>query len=81
MEIVWDLSALDQLAGFLKNDPRGVNALMDAVDELVADARPPSSAQFSTPDVRRLFVGLYRVLYEIDERHQTITVIVVHRTR
>jgi mRNA interferase RelE/StbE len=58
-------TALDQAAGFLADDPGGVGAVVDAVDRLALDPRPEGSFAFGSPDVRRLRVGRYRVLYEI----------------
>jgi mRNA interferase RelE/StbE len=43
----------------------GLRAVLDAVDRLLTNPRPAGSFPFGSPDVRRLRVGRYRVLYEI----------------
>jgi mRNA interferase RelE/StbE len=63
----FDETALDQAAGLLTDDPGGLRSVLDAVDQLVADPRPARSFPFGSPDVRRLRVGRYRVLYEITD--------------
>lgn len=77
--IEWDTGAIDAAAGFLKQDPDGLRQLMDSIDQLAADPRPQESTAFNGQDVCRLFVGLYRVLYEIGPN--VITIIVIHKVR
>jgi hypothetical protein len=38
-----EIQALDQTAGFLRDDPIGVAALWDAVGQLAGEPRPPES--------------------------------------
>jgi len=76
-QVVWDTAALDTAAGILKSDPDGLLQLMNAVDRLAQNPRPPESLEFASADVRRLFIGLYRVLYEVAD--DTVTVIAIHR--
>ncbi|MFF0428521.1 MULTISPECIES: type II toxin-antitoxin system RelE/ParE family toxin [unclassified Streptomyces] len=75
-EIVWDEAAIDAAARFLKDDPDGLRQLMDSIDLLADQPRPEGSAEYGSPDLRRMHVGRYRVLYEITEA--TITVVVIH---
>lgn len=49
---------------------------MDAVDLLADRPRPEGSAPYGSPDLRRMHVGFYRVVYEITEA--TVTVVVIH---
>jgi mRNA interferase RelE/StbE len=77
LRVVYEERAIDQLAGFLGDDPPGVEALLDAVDLLAVDPRPNGSFPYGSPDLRRLRVGRYRVLYEIS----TDTVSVGHVAR
>lgn len=77
MQTVWDTDCLNAAAGILAKDPEGLRLVLDAVDRLSEDPRPADSLEFSGPDVRRLFVGLYRVLYEIGP--DMITIIALHR--
>ncbi|MFE9933591.1 type II toxin-antitoxin system RelE/ParE family toxin [Streptomyces sp. NPDC005533] len=75
-EIVWDESAIDAAARFLKDDPDGLRQLMDAVDLLADQPRPKDSTPYGSPDLRRMHVGSYRGMYEITEA--TITIVVIH---
>jgi mRNA interferase RelE/StbE len=76
--IVWDTAALDTAAGILAKDPDGLRLVMDSIDRLADQPRPAESLEFAGPDVRRLFVALYRILYEIGQ-DDTITIIMIHR--
>jgi mRNA interferase RelE/StbE len=67
LRIVFEAKAIDRAAGYLADDPDGLRALLDAIDRLIDDPRPEHSFPFGSPDVRRLRVGRYRVLYRIDE--------------
>ncbi|MFG2987019.1 type II toxin-antitoxin system RelE/ParE family toxin [Streptomyces sp. NPDC048258] len=74
--ITWDEAAIDAAARFLKDEPDGLRQLMDAVDLLGEQPRPEGSAEYGSPDLRRMDVGRYRVLYEITET--TVTIVVIH---
>ncbi|MDX3353710.1 type II toxin-antitoxin system RelE/ParE family toxin [Streptomyces sp. ME01-24h] len=74
--IIWDEPAIDAAARFLKDDPDGLRQLMDAVDLLADQPRPPGSAEYGSPNLRRMHVGRYRVMYEITEA--TVTIVVIH---
>ena len=65
LQIVYEEKAIDQAAGFLADDPRGLSAVLDAIDQLASDPRPARSFPYGSPDLRRLRVGRYRVMYEI----------------
>jgi hypothetical protein len=41
----WEIQALDQAAGFLRDDPVGVAALWDTVGQLADELRPPQSSR------------------------------------
>lgn len=75
-EIVWDEAAIDTAARFLKDDPEGLRQLMDSVDLLADQPRPPGTVAYGSPDLRRMHVGRYRVLYEITDA--TVTIVVIH---
>ena len=79
MRVVYEGRAIDPLAGFLSDDPAGVAALLDAVDRLADDPRPSDSFPCGSPDLRRLRVGRYRVVYEISS--DAVSVGNVARTR
>lgn len=72
--IDWDMGALDRAAQFMKDDVTGVERVVAACDLLAENPRPTGSFAYGTPDVRRIHVGRYRVLYEIHETHQQITI-------
>lgn len=78
-EVVWSERALDQAAGFLADDPEGLAQLLAAVDLLAAEPRPDGTAEYGSPDVRRMHVGRYRVLYDVND--MTVTVVVIHAGR
>ncbi|WP_329182874.1 type II toxin-antitoxin system RelE family toxin [Actinacidiphila glaucinigra] len=74
--IIWDEAAIDAATRYLKDDPDGLRQLMDAVDLLAQQPRPAGSAEYGSPDLRRMHVGRYRVMYEITEA--TVTIVVIH---
>ena len=53
-QVNWEIQALDQAAGFLRDDPVGVAALGDTVGQLADKPRPPKSFPYGSPDLRRL---------------------------
>jgi mRNA interferase RelE/StbE len=73
-EITWALPALDHAVGYLADDKDGVSAALDAVDDLAVDPRTEPSRRL-TGELRRLRVGPYRVVYEIDDERRSITVV------
>lgn len=77
-EIIFEPHAVDAAARFLKEDPTGLASVLDAVDELTHDPRPAGSIPYG-PDIRRLRIGDYRVLYVIDEA--VIRILVTHLGR
>ena len=76
-EILFEERAISRAAEFLADDRDGVQQLIDAVDALADEPRPPDSSPFGSPDVHRLRVGRYRVVYEI--RADTIAVVHIGR--
>ena len=61
--------------GRYMDEPAGLAEVLDALDTLADDARPPGS--FHRGDYPRLRIGRYRVLYDITEE----TVLVRHIAR
>jgi len=61
----YDEKAIDQAAGFLRDDPAGIREVLDTIDRLADDPRPAGSFPYGSPDLRRMPVGRYRVLYEV----------------
>ena len=66
LRVDYDERAISQAAEFL-DDSQGIRAVLDAIDRLADDPRPAGSFPYGSPDLRRLRVGRYRVLYEITE--------------
>lgn len=65
LQIIYEEKAINQAAGFLADDPVGLGEVLDAVDALADDPRPAASFPYGSPDLRRLRIGRYRVMYEI----------------
>lgn len=76
--ITWEPEATNAAVRFLKDDPSGLAAVYEAVDGLAEHPRPANSVAYG-PDVRRLRVGNYRVLYIIDD--EVIRILVTHLGR
>lgn len=66
LRVIYEEKAIDQAAGFLADDPVGLGAVLDAVDRLAGDPCPAESFPYGSPDLRRLRIGRYRVMYEIN---------------
>jgi mRNA interferase RelE/StbE len=49
----YDERAISQAAAFL-DDPQGIRAVLDAIDQLADDPRPAGSFPYGSPDLRRL---------------------------
>ena len=73
-QVNWEVLALDQAAGFLRDDPAGVAALWNSISRLAGQPRPPESFPYGSPDLRRLRAGRYRVFYTIDEEQRVIQI-------
>ena len=79
-EIAWTDEAFAAAGAFMVEDPAGLVAVFDAVDELADDPRPPTALPWGSTAFLRLRVGRYRVLYEIDDRMVRIDVIHLGRS-
>ena len=64
-QVIWEAQAIDQAAGFLRDDPNGVREMLNAVAQLTEEPRPTGSFPYGSPDRRRLRIGRYRVMYDI----------------
>lgn len=78
-DVNWSPAAVSRAAGYLADDVPGLAEIMDDVDLLAADPRPPLAHTIGSPLVYRLPLGRYRVLYEIDDEARTITIVHVGR--
>jgi mRNA interferase RelE/StbE len=70
----WEIQALDQTAGFRRDDPVGVAALWDTAGQFAGEPRPPESFPYGSPDLRRLRAGRYRVFCTIDEERRLVQI-------
>jgi len=50
-QVNWEIQALGQAAGLLRDDPIGVAALWDAVSQLADEPRPPESFPYGSPNL------------------------------
>ena len=74
-DIVWADEAFAAAQSYLGDDPEGLAAVFDVVDELAENPRPTTAFAWGRADLFRLRVGRYRVLYEVDDRVVRIEVI------
>ncbi|WEV25772.1 type II toxin-antitoxin system RelE/ParE family toxin [Streptomyces sp. 71268] len=79
-EIIWDEPAINAAARFLKDDPEGLRHLFNAIDLLTHEPRPAGAAEYGSPDLRRIHIGRYRAMYEINETAVTVVIIRIGRT-
>ncbi|NUK11162.1 type II toxin-antitoxin system RelE/ParE family toxin [Streptomyces lunaelactis] len=78
-EVIWEPEALAQAERFAKDDPDGVRQVFTAVDRLADEPRPEGA--FGSTDVLRIHVGIYRVMYEINDQQVRVSVIHLGRLR
>ncbi|MGW0681811.1 type II toxin-antitoxin system RelE family toxin [Streptomyces sp. NPDC002754] len=69
--VQWEPTAIDEAAGFLKNDPQTMAQLIRATDALAENPRPAGSTAWGTSH-RRLRIAAWRVLYRIDAEAETL---------
>jgi mRNA interferase RelE/StbE len=48
-QVIWEARAIDQAAGFLRDDPDGVGEMLDAVGRLTVEPRPAGSFPYGSP--------------------------------
>ncbi|MBW8805638.1 MAG: plasmid stabilization protein [Catenulispora sp. 13_1_20CM_3_70_7] len=73
--ITWEPHAVAAASRFLNDDPEGLKQVLAATDYLLSDPRPDGSTPYGSSDVRRIRIGWYRVVYEIDDTAATIHII------
>ncbi|MGW2639414.1 type II toxin-antitoxin system RelE family toxin [Streptomyces sp. NPDC001348] len=76
--IIWEPDATNQAVRFLKEDPVGLASVYEAVDTLAKAPRPTDSTPYGS-NIRRLRVGVYRVLYVIED--DVLRILVTHLGR
>jgi mRNA interferase RelE/StbE len=67
----WGIIAVKDIAKLPGNYPRRVSQRIDA---LAQDPRPPGAKKLSGESGYRLRVGVYRILDDIDNRAQVVTI-------
>lgn len=77
--VTWTERAVATGSRFLADDAEALAQVMAATDLLANDPRPTGSFPYGSENLRRIRVGRYRVLYEIDPADQTIMVLHVSR--
>jgi mRNA interferase RelE/StbE len=70
-QVLWEPAALNAATGHLAKDPAGVDALLQATDQLAENPKPPGSPPWGT-DHRRLRHGPWRVLYRLDSEARVV---------
>ncbi|MFD5557653.1 type II toxin-antitoxin system RelE/ParE family toxin [Streptomyces sp. NPDC127068] len=78
-EVIWEPEALTQAERFAKNDPDGIRQVFATVDRLADNPRPDGA--FGSPDLLRIHVAAYRVMYEISDQQIRVSVIHLGRVR
>ncbi len=78
-EIVWADEAFSAAQLFMADDPKGLAAVFDRVDQLASEPRPATAYQWGNTGLLRLRIGRYRVVYEVD--HQVVRIDVIHLGR
>lgn len=73
-QVHWRDAALKAADRFMANDPAGLLQVFHSVDLLAQDPQPEGSVAYGRPNMRRVQVGQYRLLYEIDEAAMSFTV-------
>jgi mRNA interferase RelE/StbE len=70
----WRDTALKAADSFMADDPDGLLQVFTSVDLLAQEPRPEGSFMYGSPDLLRIQIGWYRVVYEIEDAVVTITV-------
>ncbi|HVN12657.1 MAG TPA: type II toxin-antitoxin system RelE/ParE family toxin [Kineosporiaceae bacterium] len=66
-QVSLDERAIDQAAAFLADDPKGLRAVLAAIDALAEHPYPDDAFPFGSTGLHRLRIGRYRVLYRVTE--------------
>jgi len=74
-EVIWSVRAIDAAAGFLHDDIQGLGELVIVLDTLATNPRPKGSIRLGPTGFRRLRSGRYRVVYDVDPRGLTVTIV------
>ncbi|MEC3996396.1 type II toxin-antitoxin system RelE/ParE family toxin [Actinacidiphila sp. DG2A-62] len=75
--LIWEPAALEALKRLRQRDGDRVRPLMRAINSLAADPEPAESSKLGATNKRRLRIGVYRALYEIDGDRVAVKVLTV----
>ena len=73
--------AARQLRQLRKNHHPLIKAISEAITELAQNPRPAGATRLVNRAEWRIRVGDFRVLYEIDDVHRTVTIVTVANRR
>ncbi|MBW4640241.1 MAG: type II toxin-antitoxin system RelE/ParE family toxin [Gloeocapsa sp. UFS-A4-WI-NPMV-4B04] len=78
----YDIAILRRAQKELAELPTGVyERVRDSIDALAQEPRPPGCVKLTNRQGWRIRVGDYRVIYEIDDQHKTVTILNIGHRR
>ncbi|WP_405586244.1 type II toxin-antitoxin system RelE/ParE family toxin [Streptomyces sp. NBC_01190] len=78
--IIWESSATETLKRLRQRDGEAVRPLVQAINNLATNPEPPESSKLGGTNNRRLRVGDYRAMYQIDGERIAVKVLTVGST-
>lgn len=73
--IIWEPRAVAAASRYLEDDSEGLKQVLAATGHLRSEPRPEGSTAYGSPDLRRIRIGWYRMVYEIDDTTATVNII------
>jgi len=73
-QVLWERAAKTSLSRYSKDDPAGVNQVLDSINLLPANPRPSGVLNCGS-DKYRMHVGRYRVWYTIKQSKPVVIAI------
>jgi mRNA interferase RelE/StbE len=80
-ELLRSPQALRQLRHLHRTHSSLVHPITAAITALSSDPRPPGATKLVNRPEWRIRVGNYRILYQIDDRNRTVTIVTVSHRR
>lgn len=77
-ELVFRKSVAKDLRAFPKQD---VKRILDRIRSLATDPRPPGAEKLSGQERYRVRQGVYRIIYEIEDRKLSVLIVKVGHRR
>lgn len=75
--IIWEPAAMEALKRLRQRDGDQLRPLVQAINALAANPEPPESTKLGGTSTRRLRIGRYRALYEIDGDRVAVKILTV----